>query len=42
MLHRMPQIVCGGANCPLEDTARDSQLLHDAGIIYVPDFVANR
>ena len=37
-----PQIVCAGTSSPLEDTERDSELLHKAGIVYVPDVVAHR
>lgn len=33
-------IVCGGANNQLA-TQADGQALHDAGILYAPDFVAN-
>ncbi len=33
-------IVCGGANNQLA-TPADGQALHDAGILYAPDFVAN-
>jgi len=36
------KIVCGAANNQLEDSARDDKLLADRGIIYVPDFLANR
>lgn len=35
-------IVCGAANNQLEDAARDDAALQAAGIIYVPDFLANR
>lgn len=35
-------IVCGAANNQLEDSERDDQLLHEEGILYVPDFLANR
>ncbi len=35
-------IVCGAANNQLEDPARDAELLHERGILYVPDFLANR
>ena len=33
------KIVCGAANNQLEDSARDDALLHDRGILYVPDFL---
>ena len=36
------KIVCGAANNQLEDMHRDGKLLHDKGIIYVPDFLTNR
>ena len=36
------RIVCGAANNQLEDPARDDSALLDRGIIYVPDFLANR
>ena len=36
------KIVCGAANNQLLDDQRDDQLLADRGIVYVPDFVANR
>ncbi len=36
------KIVCGAANNQLEDAARDDRLLHDRGILYVPDFLTNR
>lgn len=36
------RIVCGGANNQLEQTARDAAALHARGILYVPDFLANR
>ncbi len=35
-------IVCGAANNQLLDDGRDDRLLADRGIVYVPDFVANR
>ena len=35
-------IVCGAANNPLEDPERDAALLHERGILFVPDFLANR
>lgn len=36
------KIVCGAANNQLEDSARDDALLHEQGILYVPDFLTNR
>jgi glutamate dehydrogenase (NAD(P)+) len=36
------KIVCGAANNQLEDPDRDDRALFDRGIIYVPDFLANR
>jgi glutamate dehydrogenase/leucine dehydrogenase len=36
------RIVCGAANNQLLDDARDGELLRAKGIVYVPDFVANR
>lgn len=35
-------IVCGAANNPLADEHRDARRLHERGITYVPDYVANR
>lgn len=35
-------IVCGAANNQLADDRRDDRLLAQRGIVYVPDFVANR
>lgn len=35
-------IVCGAANNQLEDPVRDDRLLHERGILYVPDFLNNR
>lgn len=35
-------IVCGAANNQLEDDVRDAAELHELGILYVPDYVANR
>jgi transcriptional regulator with XRE-family HTH domain len=34
-------IVCGAANNQLEDEDRHGQMLHDEGIIYAPDYLAN-
>ena len=36
------RIVCGGANNQLEDPDRDAAALAARGILYVPDFLANR
>jgi glutamate dehydrogenase/leucine dehydrogenase len=36
------RIVCGAANNQLLDDRRDDRLLAERGILYVPDFVANR
>ncbi|MFQ5824934.1 MAG: Glu/Leu/Phe/Val dehydrogenase [bacterium] len=36
------KIVCGAANNQLEDAERDDRLLHEKGIIYIPDFLTNR
>ncbi len=36
------KVICGGANNQLEDAERDSRALHERGILYVPDFLANR
>ncbi|HLT39424.1 MAG TPA: hypothetical protein VK034_24240, partial [Enhygromyxa sp.] len=35
-------IVCGAANNQLLDDRRDDRALAERGIVYVPDFVANR
>ena len=35
-------IVCGAANNQLADPLRDAKALHERGILYVPDFLANR
>jgi glutamate dehydrogenase/leucine dehydrogenase len=35
-------VVCGAANNQLADPRRDAKALHDRGILYVPDFLANR
>ncbi len=40
--HIKAKIVCGAANNQLEDAHRDDQLLHERGIVYVPDFLTNR
>lgn len=36
------RIVCGAANNQLEDALRDDSILKERGILYVPDFLANR
>jgi glutamate dehydrogenase/leucine dehydrogenase len=36
------KVVCGAANNQLEDPVRDDELLFDHGVLYVPDFLANR
>ncbi len=36
------RIVCGAANNQLEDPERDDVLLHQRGILYMPDFLVNR
>jgi glutamate dehydrogenase/leucine dehydrogenase len=36
------RLVCGAANNQLEDSVRDDALLHERGILYVPDFLTNR
>ena len=36
------KVVCGAANNQLEDPNRDDAALFDRGIVYVPDFLANR
>jgi glutamate dehydrogenase/leucine dehydrogenase len=35
-------VICGGANNQLADAARDAAALQGRGILYVPDFIANR
>ena len=35
-------IVCGAANNQLEDPTRDARAMQERGILYVPDFLANR
>jgi leucine dehydrogenase len=35
-------IVCGAANNQLEDPERDDLLLHQRGVLYMPDFLVNR
>ena len=36
------KVICGAANNQLEESDRDSTALRDAGVLYVPDFLANR
>ncbi|KAF0432779.1 NADP-binding protein [Gigaspora margarita] len=36
------KIVCGAANNQLQDLSKDGKLLAERGIVYVPDFLANR
>jgi glutamate dehydrogenase/leucine dehydrogenase len=36
------KIVCGAANNQLLDPERDAKLLAERGIVFIPDFVANR
>ncbi len=36
------RVVCGAANNPLEDELRDAEALRERGIVYVPDYIANR
>ena len=36
------KVICGAANNQLAEDSRDSKLIHQRGIIYVPDFVVNR
>jgi glutamate dehydrogenase/leucine dehydrogenase len=36
------RVVCGAANNQLEDSDRDSAALRERGVLYVPDFLANR
>lgn len=40
--HVRARVVCGAANNPLADEARDGEALERQGVCYVPDFVANR
>jgi glutamate dehydrogenase/leucine dehydrogenase len=35
-------LICGAANNALDDDERDARALAERGIVYVPDFVANR
>jgi len=35
-------VVCGAANNQLEDAGRDAPAMKERGILYVPDFLANR
>jgi glutamate dehydrogenase/leucine dehydrogenase len=36
------KIICGAANNQLEDPRRDARPIEERGILYVPDFLANR
>jgi glutamate dehydrogenase/leucine dehydrogenase len=36
------RVVCGAANNQLLDEERDARLLHERGVLYVPDYLANR
>jgi glutamate dehydrogenase/leucine dehydrogenase len=36
------RVVCGAANNQLELSPRDARAMHEADILYVPDFLANR
>jgi len=36
------KVICGAANNQLEESDRDSAALRQAGVLYVPDFLANR
>jgi len=36
------RVVCGSANNPLLDEARDAEALQARGIVYVPDYIVNR
>jgi leucine dehydrogenase len=36
------RVVCGAANNQLQSSPRDARLLQERGILYVPDFLANR
>lgn len=40
--HIRAGVVCGAANNQLVDPQRDARALHDRGILYVADFLANR
>ncbi|MFQ5771080.1 MAG: Glu/Leu/Phe/Val dehydrogenase [bacterium] len=40
--HIKAKIICGSANNQLEDAERDDRLLHEQGILYIPDFLTNR
>jgi len=35
------EVVCGGANNPLADEEKDAALLHERGILYAIDWIAN-
>ncbi len=36
------KVICGAANNQLEDPMKDDLLIHERGILYVPDFLTNR
>lgn len=36
------KVICGAANNQLAEESRDSKLIHERGVIFVPDFVVNR
>jgi glutamate dehydrogenase/leucine dehydrogenase len=36
------KVVCGAANNQLAETGRDARALQERGVLYVPDFLANR
>ena len=36
------RVVCGAANNPLENDERDADSLEERGVVYVPDYIANR
>ena len=36
------QLVCGAANNQLADPINDDELIHQTGVLYVPDFLTNR
>lgn len=40
--HLQCRAICGAANNQLIDETRDSKLLHERGILYIPDFIVNR
>ncbi|MCP4678465.1 MAG: Glu/Leu/Phe/Val dehydrogenase [Deltaproteobacteria bacterium] len=36
------KLICGGANNQLEEPSKDDIRIHERGIVYIPDFLANR